>query len=246
MNKIEKLKILAISDLHGHLPIFDNSSEIMIIAGDIMPLEIQFNKELSKYWLENNFSNWIKELSVDKVFLVAGNHDAYFESISNLNLKSFLESCDNKLIYLKNETVEYIDKIGLKWTLFGTPYCHIFGHWPFMRSDEYMIEKFKNIPDEVDIIISHDPPFDIGNVDVILDIFSDSDFSYYNNFNHLGNKPLSDRIQHVNYKLLVCGHIHGGNHNYDHSCKSVNVSYLNEDYEPFYKPFYFEIEKEFS
>lgn len=241
MNKIGKLKIVAISDIHGHIFKIENPADIAIIAGDIMPLEIQFNKNESKIWLENEFANWIKEFPVDKVFLVAGNHDAYFENISKSNLESFLNSCDNKLIYLKNEFIEYIDKNNLNWKIFGTPYCHIYGNWPFMRTDEYMTEKFKQMPDKVDIIISHDPPFAVSDVDVILDRSRNPFLDY----RHLGNPPLANRINNVNYKLLVCGHIHGGDHEYDPWWKTVNVSYLNEGYEPYYKPFYIEIDHGF-
>ena len=43
-----KLKIVAISDMHGKLPVIKEPADIMLIAGDIVPLEIQFNKEFSK------------------------------------------------------------------------------------------------------------------------------------------------------------------------------------------------------
>jgi Icc-related predicted phosphoesterase len=61
-------------------------------------------------------------------------------------------------------------------------------------------------------------------------------------FKHLGNKPLRERIENVDYKLLVCGHIHSGDHNFNEDWKVVNVSYLNESYEPHYPPFYIELE----
>ena len=143
---MKKLKITAISDLHGNLPLIEDGHDILIIAGDIMPLEIQFKKIESKLWLESEFTYWINNLPVDKVFLVAGNHDAYLENIGKTNLLTLIEICNNKLIYMENETVEYIDKNKFKWNIFGTPYCHIFGNWPFMRSEEYMEDKFKLLP----------------------------------------------------------------------------------------------------
>lgn len=235
---MNKLKIVAISDLHGFLPEITEPADIAIIAGDIMPLAVQFDKSGSKLWLETEFTYWVKNLPVDEVFLVAGNHDAYFESISKTNLSIFLNGCDRRLRYLKNETVTYFDSNGLAWTIFGTPYCHIYGNWPFMRTDEYMTEKFKEIPDKVDIIISHDPPFAVGDADVILD----TSRSPILNWQHLGNPPLANRINNVHYKLLVCGHIHGGDHELNPWFKVVNVSQLNEGYKPYYKPFYTEIE----
>ena len=234
-----RLRVAAISDIHGYLPIIEESADILLIAGDISPLEIQFNKPKMKTWIETEFAYWIKSLPVDRVFLIAGNHDSYLESISKTNILALQQACV-KLTYLKNEVCDYVDSYGQVWTIFGTPYCHIFGNWPFMRSEEYMTEKFKQIPDEVDIIISHDPPFAAGDVDVILEA---PQHRAQRMFQHLGNEPLRARIENVNYKLLVCGHIHGGSHDFNEEWKSVNVSYLNEYYEPHYDPFYITLTK---
>lgn len=234
-----KLRVAAISDTHGYLPFMEDPADILLIAGDISPLEIQFNKPEMKKWLLTEFAYWISILPVDKVYLIAGNHDSYFESVSRTNILAMQQACQ-KLTYLKNETTHYIDSNGLKWTIFGTPYCSIFGNWPFMRSEEYMAEKFKQIPDEVDIIISHDPPFAAGDVDVILEA---PQHRSQRMFQHLGNEPLKARIENVDYKLLVCGHIHGGCHDLDETWKTVNVSHLNEFYEPAYPIFYKTIEK---
>ena len=189
------IKICAISDLHGYLPEIE-PVDILLIAGDISPLDIQFNKEMMKKWLENTFANWIKELPLDKVYLVAGNHDVYFEGLSQIQLDEFRTKCNFKLVYLENNHIihKHEDK---EYKIFGTPYCHIFGNWPFMRTEQYMEEKFKQIPDEVDIIISHDPPFDTGNVDVILEA---PQHMSQRMFKHLGNEPLQARIKNVNYK----------------------------------------------
>lgn len=234
-----KLKVAAISDLHGYFPEMTEPADILLIVGDISPLEIQFNKPKMKIWIETEFAYWVKSLPVERVFLVAGNHDAYFESISQGNILSMLQAC-GKLTYLRNEVGYYYDTNAQLWTIFGTPYCHIFGNWPFMRTEEYMVEKFQSIPDKVDIIMSHDPPYSMGDVDVILDA---PQHRSQRMFQHLGNIPLMERVEKVDYKLLVCGHIHGGDHELNKEYKTVNVSYLNEYYTPQYPIFYTEIEQ---
>ena len=236
---MNKLKICAISDLHGILPLIEESADVLLIAGDVIPLSIQFNKLKSHEWFITVFADWVKNLPVDKVIMVAGNHDAHLESISNVNLQLIHFACENKLVYLCNETTNYICKNGLTCKIFGTPYCHIFGSWPFMRSESYMEEKFKEIPDKVDIIISHDPPFCANNVDAILERPRHS-----GQYENVGNKPLKTRLSEIDYKLLVCGHIHSGNHDlhHDNFWKCVNVSILNENYALAYPPFYTEIE----
>lgn len=231
------MKIISISDIHGYLPEITEPADILCIAGDISPLKIQFNKPEMKKWLETEFAYWVKSLPVDKVYLVVGNHDAYFESMNQMQLSTLKYVCDFKLIYLKNDYIVHRHN-GIEYKIFGTPYCDIFGNWPFMRTDEYLTEKFKKIPDEVDIIISHSPPYGIGEIDVILERYNLNE-----PIDHIGNKPLGDRLKQVNYKLLVCGHIHSGSHiPFEfNGGKCVNVSILDEDYQPIYKPFYYEL-----
>ena len=234
-----KLKIVAVSDLHGYLPEITEPADIMLIAGDTIPLEIQFNKPKSKTWLETEFAYWIKSLPVDKVYMVAGNHDAWFEGTSPVNLGILKMACDFKLIYLENNWVIHRHE-GQEYKIFGNPYCHIFGNWPFMRTDEYMEEKFKSIPNEIDIIISHDPPYGIGQVDQILQTIRWSN----HHLEHVGNPPLAKRLSEIKFKLLVCGHIHSGDHEpfEFNGGKVVNVSIMNEAYNPTYEPFYYELE----
>jgi len=231
------MKICAISDLHGYLPEIQQS-DILLIAGDIVPLNIQFNKPNTKTWLETEFAYWIKSLPVSKVYMVAGNHDAYFEGINQMQLAAFKQVCDFKLIYLENNWIIHRHE-GQEFKIFGTPYCHIFGNWPFMRTDEYMEEKFKQIPDNVDIIISHDPPYGIGQVDQILETTRWSNET----LKHCGNPPLTKRLSEIKYKLLVCGHIHSGDHElFDfNGGQVVNVSIKNEKYQFNYEPFYYEL-----
>ena len=69
------MKLIAISDLHGYLPTIEEQADIMLIAGDISPLNIQGTRVLMREWIEDEFIPWINELKVEKVFLVAGNHE---------------------------------------------------------------------------------------------------------------------------------------------------------------------------
>jgi Icc-related predicted phosphoesterase len=230
-----ELRIVASSDFHGNLPGIEQSADIMLIAGDTVPLNIQFNMEKSKKWFSTVFVDWVKSLPVDKVFLVAGNHDAIFQSWSKQGIRGLETLSNHKLTYLHNEGINYLDQYGQTWNIFGTPYCHTLGNWPFELENTYLVDKFAKIPDKVDIIISHDPPFALCDIDVILENHFDG--------KHLGNIPLRERLTQVEYKLLVCGHIHSGDHQYNSTCKAVNVSYLNERYVPTYQPFYYQIEK---
>ena len=231
-----KLKIVAISDLHGNLPVITEPADIMLLAGDIVPLNIQFNKYECKKWLEGEFAEWIKALPVEDVFMVAGNHDAYFEGLNKTNMGLFRQACNFKLKYLQNDTLIYYTNDGDPVKIFGTPYCHRYGNWPFMRDEEYMEKKFQEIPEDVDIIISHDPPYGVGQVDCILqDCRRSTDGDP-----HKGNIPLANRIKDLSFRLLVCGHIHSGDHSLVNNC--VNVSHIDEYMVPYDNIFYTELE----
>lgn len=231
-----KLKIVAMSDLHGYLPKTKElqPADIAIIGGDIVPLEIQRFYGKSLEWYKKFFMPWVDKLPVDHVFMIAGNHDYYLERLQNHEVSDFEKLCETrKLTYLDHSYFEYTDTNGLLWTLFGTPYCKIFGNWPFMKEDRVLVELFKAIPHKVDIIIAHNPPFAMGDCDIILERPIRK---------HVGNNALTDRLKNVDYKILFCGHIHSGGHELHPVFKTVNVSLLNEQYQPYYPSFYTEID----
>lgn len=75
----------AISDLHGNL-IDIYPCEVLFICGDISPLRLQFNMEEMEYWITNEFLPWCEKLSCERIFLIAGNHDAFLERKKNLKV----------------------------------------------------------------------------------------------------------------------------------------------------------------
>lgn len=233
------MKTIAISDLHGLLPEIVEPADIMFICGDISPLHIQFNKPEMLKWLTEDFKEWIDNLPVEKVFLIAGNHDCIFQDIPHGKLFELSRIWKYKVVYLCNDLATYLDKEGKEWTIFGTPYCHQFGNWPFMRADEYMEEKFKEIPDKVDFILTHDTPYNWGAQDLILEK------PRHNNqeLEHVGNKPLANRLKEIQFAWCFHGHIHSSSHEPEaiegeNTGFVVNVSYCNESYDGIYEPLY--------
>ena len=232
------MKVCAISDLHGYLPNIEQS-DILLIAGDISPLNIQFNKPEMKKWLELQFAYWIKSLPVERVFLIAGNHDSYFESIMQSNILALEFACD-KLVYLKNECVHYYDKDCTLWSIFGTPYCKIFGNWAFMREDENLRELYKFIPDGCDILISHDAA-DINNLGLVPPNVWHPSSSV-----NAGNKVLAEAVKEKKPKYSISGHIHSGEHKLQsyEECPDTQfacVSIIDENYQMSYEPLVFKI-----
>lgn len=144
---------------------------------------------------------------------------------------------DNKLWYLQNNSVIYTDMEGKDYTIFGTPYCHIFGKWAFMLPDEELAIKYADIPENIDILLSHDAA-DINN----LGLVPPNQWHPYNSVN-AGNKVLAEAIKEKKPKYYFCGHIHEGNHQVIEidNTTMANVSLLNDSYQMVYEPLYLDI-----
>ena len=72
---LKMITIAAISDLHGTLPEIKEEADILLIAGDIMPLQTQRDMEESEMWFKDSFLPWTDSLPIKYVVLVGGNHD---------------------------------------------------------------------------------------------------------------------------------------------------------------------------
>lgn len=224
------MKICVTSDLHGNLPNIPEC-ELVLICGDIIPLQLQFHNPASREWLLSNFLTWANSLATTKVLFIAGNHDQLMERDDNWMRKNF--PVFNKVTYLKNELYTYIDCYGKEYKIFGTPYCHKFGNWPFMRSEEFLTMKYSEIPEGLDILFTHDAPL-LGKVGYVDAPWKKCE---------AGNELLTKRILEVTPKLCVCGHIHSGDHNLNevNGIKFVNTSLVDETYTPIYNIFEYEI-----
>lgn len=223
------MKVIALSDLHGTLlPIeeYFKSCELVCICGDIVPLNIQANSRKTKKWLRDEFKPWCEALPCNKVLFIAGNHDLHF----NMEFMTQVFPKDAKVTYLFHETYVYISSSGQEYTIFGTPYCKQFGSWAYMEPDHILENLFSEIPENLDILLTHDQPYGCG--DILLDNV------WWNTGEHIGNKPLAEAIVKKQPKYQFNGHLHSCNHNLIEigETKHYNVSIKNERYNPVYDP----------
>lgn len=197
------MKILCLSDLHGHLPQIPDC-DLLILAGDYSP-----DAKRQRMWLEMKFQPWLKELRTRMdVIGVAGNHDTIFEDRPDL-----VPPLD--WIYLQDSGVEWR---GIK--IWGTPWQAIFFDWGFNITEAEMYEKWQLIPPDTDILVLHGPPFMHG------------DYTPYGNKN-AGSPSLLNRIMEIQPKLAVAGHFHSGRGRYRiGDTLMMNCTLVNEDYRP--------------
>lgn len=229
------MKVCALSDLHGVLPIDIEPCDVVIIAGDIVPLDVQRNYIESEDWFYNTFSSWIKGLPCDKVIVVAGNHDFYLKK-SPMPAINLCEWTNAKCAYLQDDSYTYVSTEGKNYKIYGTPWCHKFGNWAFMADNTMLEYIYEAIPDNLDILITHDTPSVDG-----LDLLPPSKWS--NEWIKAGNEPLANAIKEAKPKLVICGHLH--------ECKDrfakigdteiYKASILDNHYENVYKPTYLKL-----
>lgn len=239
------IKVCAISDLHGILPEI-NECDLCLIAGDIVPLDIQRQRTESIVWFFKTFLPWIKKLPCREVFMVAGNHDFLLESDYSI-AKALEYLSDFKLTYLKNDCATFRTKNGKNIKVYGSPQCHKFGNWAFMHDEPFLEGLYKCVDDDIDIWLTHDTPM-LKNLDLLPP-------SKWNPEPiHAGGGSLAAAICRVKPRYVFCGHLHTCKDKYAkivHSEKNeilgnkkthiYNVSILNNSYAHVYEPTYVEI-----
>lgn len=229
------IKICAMSDLHGYLPEIE-PCDLVLICGDIVPLKYQSNFELAYDWYEDDFREWAENLECDKVLFVAGNHECTFPIDSERYQKLF--SKYDKVTYLEDSQYDYRGLDGKTYSIYGTPWCQVFGRWAFMASDPALEEIYSKIPKDLDILMTHDQPYGYG------DVLLQKDCPWANG-EHIGNKMLLEAIDKRCPKYQFNGHLHSCDHEAIDIDGTIhyNVSLKDEKYQPVYEPLYLEIDK---
>jgi Icc-related predicted phosphoesterase len=228
-----KMKILCISDTHSlHKKIPKEwmvPADILIHAGDISSLG--YTHEIKE------FCKWFDSLDqYDNKIFIAGNHDWGFQPKNyHNNYDSVMEVIRSykNFDYLIDEYVEITNVEGEKVKIYGSPWQPEFHQWAFnLQRGEEIQKKWDLIPNDTDVLITHGPPYGIG------------DFVPYKGGEYVGCKNLLDTIatKLPNLKAHIFGHIH---YSYGvvmrNNVKFVNASNCNERYEPIQKPILIEI-----
>jgi predicted phosphodiesterase len=197
-------RVCCISDLHGRLPRDLPECDLLVIAGDILPASWHGAIEL----FLPRFEMWLRWAPARTVVGIAGNHDIPAQH----NPALFREL---PWIYLENDAASVE---GLK--VWGSPWTPRFFDWAFMADDGDLADHWVEIPDDVELLITHGPPF--GYLDSTVEGV------------HAGSRTLLDRVlQLKQLKLHVFGHIHEayGVATLPDGATIVNASLLNERYD---------------
>lgn len=212
------MKLVILSDSHGmHEKVSVPNGDILIHCGDCTDDAGQASLR--------NFLRWFDgQPHATKIF-IAGNHDGAFEKW-NLQARAMVEQLTSSIIYLEDSGC-VIDKLHF-W---GSPVSPSFCNWHFNRDRGADIKRhWDMIPRDVDVLITHCPPY--GYLDV-SGIGSEK----------CGCRDLYEAVLEIQPRLHCFGHIH---HSYgttnlvhDNGNKTilVNSSICDEEYRPIRHPF---------
>ncbi len=210
------MKVLCLSDLHGCLPEVDTLPEanLVLLAGDYC------RDHRDVRWYRTLFTEWVNALVKrydGAVCGVAGNHDWPFQKDVELpHSMNWSYLCDSGC-----------EMLGLR--IWGSPWQPRFHDWAFNLDEPELARKWSLIPDDTDILLLHGPPQGYG------------DFSPFGQV-HTGSPSLLRRIEEIQPKVVVNGHIHSG-----YGVRSlgdtiiVNASHCDETYSPVNPPIVVEL-----
>ncbi len=210
------MRVIAISDLHGFTPDVP-ACDVLLVAGDMCPVD-DHELDFQRRWLEGRFSDWLRGLEAGEIVGIAGNHDFVAQADPGL-MRSL------PWTYLCDESVE-IDRVKIH----GSPWTATFMEWAFMRDEEDLRAVWARIPDEVDVLVTHGPPFGHGDLAV--------------HGLHVGSQTLAERLAELGrLRLHAFGHIHeaGGSRDKLGAATLANVSYVDFDYRPAHPAAVFEL-----
>lgn len=205
------MKILPLSDIHNTHAIFDyilknykeKEYDLVTISGDVWEgKDIRFSNVII------DFQEKIKK----PIVMIQGNHDFWNKNIFD----------HHKNIHLLHNSGLELDGINF----FGTPYTNKFGRWNWMLSDDDLYSMWNDIiPNDVDVLLSHGPPYGI------CDNVRQRKYGHDEN-SKLGSFALRRIIDERQPRFVLVGHIHSGSRKGNIGNSEIyNVSCLDEDYE---------------
>jgi len=194
-------RLVCISDTHWeHRKLYIPLGDILICSGD---LQMPWHTDLT------DFIVWMGSQTQKYKILVAGNHDKLLQN----NKERYLTLCkEHHIIYLEDSGVTLF---GLNfWGSPWTPKRPNNKNNAFTMSRKELMSKWNKIPENVHILITHCPPYGIG------DLNSD----YYKGKQYQGGDfGLTKTLNRLpNLKVHIFGHQHYGRGMY----KTDNGVYL--------------------
>ena len=175
----EAFRLVLLGDTHGlHRNIQVPDGDLLIHVGDFTVLPKSVREIV-------DFNAWLGELPHRHKILTPGNHEF------------LLEADPSKRSLLSNATVLINESIEIeRFRIWGSPVTPLYSGAFGMSSAADRKRLYAQIPDDIDLLITHGPPYGI------LDAVPNSTL-------HAGCRELFEAVIRVRPTLHVFGHIHG-------------------------------------
>lgn len=212
------VRIVHISDTHLRHDqyVLDQNipdGDILVHSGDFSKFSFSrhFHKEEDYLKEINELNKFFDSLPHKYKIFVAGNHETNFPNHRPEQTARLLTSC----IYLQDSliTIKGIRFYGSPWNGlrhnsfargFSSPYSNLLRYW-------------RKIPDETDILITHNPPlhiFDLGSNKHVFNVavYCNQCNEYHKEYRHFGCPDLRNEIlNRIRPKVHLFGHAHEPN-----------------------------------
>ena len=233
------MRIVAVSDQHGCMPEVP-PCDLLLVAGDICPDRVRdtvamFQPQVQSAWFDRMIRPWIAASPARHRVTTWGNHDwcgqacDYSADAPARASTTTLQIVVDALTRVPSDDSTQAADI----TIWATPWSIAFGDWAFMKTPAELAAEYARIPEGIDILMSHQPPYGYG--DLVTDLSGDRV--------HVGSPELLAAIERVRPRLVVCGHIHAGHGRYEHQGVPIyNVSVVDERYRNVHEPTVIDLE----
>jgi Icc-related predicted phosphoesterase len=210
-----QLRIVLISDTHGkHEELGTLSGDVLIHCGDFCD---GFNNDGAHL---ASIDDWFLRQEFDQIYCVGGNHDFAAQERHANGIPVF-----ENAIFLQDQKHVFG---GI--TFYGTPWLPDLSGWAYYLPENKRRGKWSLIPNDVNILITHTPPFGIldspragGNV---------------------GCSYLRSRVREIAPKLHCFGHVHASaGRLVEEKTTFVNASVIDSNYVVRHKPKVIDVER---
>lgn len=178
--------IVCISDMHGQIKgLTVPECDLLLIAGDVSNCGKRIYEDAN--WLALHFNQWLKQQPAKHIVMVPGNHDVIFDYALSTVPKLDCHILIDKLVEIE----------GLK--IYGSPWSKDFYNWGFNLPEKKLKLAWDKIPEGIDILLVHSPPY--GIFDMTQNLRYEK--------KRIGSPSLLKKIKEIRPKYVVFGHNHG-------------------------------------
>lgn len=201
-----------ISDTHRkHRAVTVPKCDILVHCGDFCDFQQEDRQTLA------DVDAWFAELPASHIVCVGGNHDFYLQwGVVQFDHARFLE-----------DTLIEVAGLGI----YGSPWCPNMSGFAYHAESDQIVERWKQIPTGIDVLITHTPPFGILDCPASEAV-------------HWGCPHLREELKRIRPRLHVFGHVHGC-HGIDKTPATCHINAAlveGDDLEVRYSPTMIELE----